>query len=310
MTNESYLTDDGNAWERRVKTWLRLRYPGGLFEEVPAEHHGDFGIEGFSRDGIAYQCYAPRAPLRPKELYENQRKKINDDIGKFIKNKDELLKLFGSLLIGSWWLVVPEHRSSKLVQHASEKALLVRGECLPYVKDDFHIHIATGEDFAVEREAAVRKGVEALQLEEIEVDVTEIQDWADRNDEFVKTLDRKIRVYSGENRASKVQDLRDKWIESFITAENTLNKMRTKYPDIWEEFRGLRKRKEKGLFTKYSVNAAAYEVLTQTMVDLRVEIEKQLPNIPSEKAEGLSMGTVAEWLYRCPLDFPDASIQK
>ena len=59
MMIDPYLGDDGTTWERRVKTWLRLRYPGGDFEEVPADHGGDWGIEGFSRDGIAYQCYAP-----------------------------------------------------------------------------------------------------------------------------------------------------------------------------------------------------------------------------------------------------------
>jgi hypothetical protein len=310
MISESYLLDDGNAWERRVKVWLRLRYPGGMFEEVPAEHHGDFGVEGFSRDGIAYQCYAPRGPLKPKELYENQKNKINTDISKFINNKEDLLKLFGSLLIGSWWLVVPTHRSGKLVQHATEKALLVRGECLPYVKEDFHIHIATGEDFAVERQAAIRKGVEALQLEDTEVADAEVQDWADKNDAFVKVLDKKIRAYSGEIRTTKVQELRDKWIESFITAENILNKMQTKYQDVWEEFRALKKRKEKRLFAQYAVNAAAYEVLAQTIKELRVEIENKLPNLNSDRAEELSLGTVAEWLHQCPLDFPDASNEK
>jgi hypothetical protein len=307
MTTESYLSDDGNAWERRVKIWLRLRYPGGLFEEVPAEHHGDYGVEGFSRDGIAYQCYAPKGRLRTKDLYENQRDKINKDINKFINNKDELLKLFGSVAISSWWLVVPEHKSSKLVQHATDKAAYVRSLGLPYVAKDFHIHIATAEDFAVERQAAIRKGVEALQLEETEVAEGEVQDWADKNDALVKVLDRKIRAYSGETRAAKIEELRDGWIESFIAAENTLKKMQRKYADVWEEFRALKKRKERVLFAKYSTHAAAHEVLAQTIGELRVEIENKVPNLSSEKVQELSLGTVAEWLHQCPLDFPNGS---
>ena len=125
MTEPSNL--DGNNWERRVKAWLRLRHPG-TFEEVPSDHHGDFGIEGFSRDGIAYQCYAQKSVLKTKDLYENQRNKITEDINKFINNSDELTKLFKDLKIHSWWLVVPEHKSGKLVQHASEKAALVRSK--------------------------------------------------------------------------------------------------------------------------------------------------------------------------------------
>src|SRR5690349_8707017 len=111
--SDPYITD-GATWERRVKGWLRLRYPGE-FEELPADHGGDFGIEGFSRDGIAYQCYAPKSRLKAKDLYENQRTKITEDINKFIKNSNNLSKVFKGLKIHSWWLVVPEHKSAKLV---------------------------------------------------------------------------------------------------------------------------------------------------------------------------------------------------
>jgi hypothetical protein len=310
MLTESYLADDGKTWERRVKTWLRLRYPGGKFEEVPAEHHGDFGIEGFSRDGIAYQCYAPQGRLKPKDLYENQRKKINDDIDKFIKNQKDLTKLFGPLVINSWWLVVPEHKSSKLVQHATEKAAMVRSLGLPYVSKDFHIHIATADEFEVERQAAIRKGLETLQLEDTEVDDSQVQDWADKNDEFVKVLDRKIRKYSGVTRTRTVERLRDGWIERFIAAENTLKRMQRKYADIWEDFRALKERKKKALFTKYSRRAAPHEVLKSTIEELKVEIEKKVPNLRDDKVEELSLGTVAEWLHQCPLDFPNGSTEE
>lgn len=303
--SDPYITDDGTTWERRVKAWLRLRYPG-TFEDVPADHHGDFGIEGFSRDGIAYQCYSPKGRLKTKDLYENQRKKITEDINKFIQNRVELAKLFKGLKIKSWWLVVPDHKSGKLVQHASEKAALVRSKNLPYVTDDFNIHIATGEEFEIERQAAIRKGVEALQIEDTEVAQSEIADWADQNDDLVQTLDRKIRAFSGETSPRKIEKLRNDWIESFIAAENALKKIQTSYPEIWEDFRALKKNKEKQLFVKYSTHAAAHEVLTETIGELRVEIENRVPNLPSDRAQELSLGTVAEWLHQCPLDFPDA----
>ena len=185
---------DGNEWERKVKHWLRLRYPDGSFEEVPAEHQGDFGIEGFSRDGIAYQCYAPKSALKVAELYENQRIKITTDIKKFIERRVELLKLFGDLKIKSWWLVVPEHRSAKLVQHATLKTREVLQANLPYVSPDFYIHIAVAEEFANERKAAIRKGVEKLHLQCDEVQPVHIQEWTGNNDAFITTLDKKIRA--------------------------------------------------------------------------------------------------------------------
>ena len=295
---------DGNDWERKVKHWLRLRYPDGRFEEVPAEHQGDFGIEGFSRDGIAYQCYAPNGPLKVGELYENQRTKITDDIKKFIERKAELLKLFGELKIKSWWLVVPQHRSGKLVQHASLKTQEVKLANLPYVTSDFYIHIAVPDDFAVEREAAIKKGIEALHLECEEVEPVHIQEWAGNNDAFTNKLDQKIKAYSGESVDEKVRSLRENWIGSFIKAENLLKKLEATYPVVWEDFRAVKQRRENKLFLKYNHDSAPSLVLQQTIDELKAELVVKVPNLDSGQAEDIAIGTVSEWLHRCPLNFP------
>lgn len=305
MAPTTYPEYDGNEWERRVKNWLRLRYPGGQFEEVPAEYLGDFGIEGFSRDGIAYQCYAPRGALKVKELYENQRIKITTDIGKFIERKAELTKLFGPLKIKSWWLVVPEHRSSKLVQHATSKAQEVTDANLPYVAPDFSIHIAVPADFAAEREAAIHKGIEALKLEEIEVTSLKIQEWADSNDEFVNKLDRKIKAYSRESRPERIRDIREKWIACFILAENMLKKLQLTYPGPWEELCAVKRRKENRLFLKYSGTRAGNDVLGEIIKELCSDILQRVPNLDPKHADDIAVGTVSEWLHRCPLNFPD-----
>jgi hypothetical protein len=295
---------DGNEWERKVKHWLRLRYPDGSFEEVPAAHHGDFGIEGFSRNGIAYQCYAPQSSLKVADLYENQRTKITDDIKKFIERKTELSRLFGNVVIKSWWLIVPQHRSGKLVQHATKKAKEVLQASLPYVSPDFYIHIATADDFAVEREAAIRKGVEALRLNCDDVHQAHIQEWAGNNDAFTNILDRKIKAYSGELLDEKVRELREQWIGSFIKAENLLKKLQATAPDIWEEFRGIKQRREGKLFLKYNKNSAPSQVLDQTIAELKSELVDKVPNLGSDQADDIAVGTVSEWLHRCPLNFP------
>jgi hypothetical protein len=295
---------DGNEWERKVKHWLRLRYPDGRFEEVPAAHHGDFGIEGFSRDGIAYQCYAPQSALKVAELYENQRIKITNDIKKFIERKDELSRLFGGVVIKSWWLIVPQHRSGKLVQHASAKAKEVMQANLSYVSPDFYIHIATADDFAAEREAAIRIGVEALQLDCEDVHPTHVQEWAGNNDAFTNKLDQKIKAYSGELEDTKLRNLRESWIASFIKAENLLKKLKATAPGVWEQFRGVKQRREDKLYLKYNRASAPSQVLDQTIVELKKELLDKVPNLGGDQAEDIAVGTVSEWLHRCPLNFP------
>jgi hypothetical protein len=81
--------------------------------------------------------------------------------------------------------------------------------------------------------------------------------------------------------------------------------MQIKYADIWEEFRSLKKQKERGLFARYSTHAAAHNVLVATIEELRTEIENKVPNLSSDKVQELSLGTIAGWLHQCPLDSPD-----
>jgi hypothetical protein len=305
MRFESKPERDGDQWERKVKFWLILRYPAGGFVEVPAEHGGDFGIEGFSRDGIAYQCYAPKSALKVKELYELQRIKINTDIGKFVKRAIDLEKLFGTLKIKAWWLVVPEHRSAKLIQYANGKAAEVRAAKLSYVGPEFCIHIADPTEFASEEKAALRAGIEELRLEEPQIAAAEVQEWADKNDDLVKQLDRKIQNYSGETHAEKIRYLRKQWIERFIAAENILQKLQQKSPSSWEEVDALKKHREKLLFIDYGNHLGGSEVLHTVIDQLKSSIADTVPNLARAHSEEIALGAVSEWLHRCPLDFPE-----
>lgn len=295
---------DGVPWERRVKQWLRLRYPHGEFEEVPADHQGDCGIEGFSRDGIAYQCYAPSVPMRVKELYESQRDKITEDIGKLIGKKTDLILLFGPLKLKSWWLVVPQHRSAKLVQHATKKTREVHEAQLPYIEASFYIHIANPDEFSIERKKAAESGLTQLNLHCATVLPEDVTIWSDTNDRLAATLDAKISAYSGEADKSKLKGLRDSWVEVFIRSENLLRSLKENAPAIWEQLRALKVHRENKLFLRYFKSTAPEEVLHRVISEVKEEVLQAAPNLGSMHAEDIAIGTVAEWLHRCPLDFP------
>src|SRR5580704_2897009 len=143
---------------------LRLHYGPGQFVDVPAKHGGDFGIEGFSRDGCAYQCYAAEEPLATNDLYEKQRDKITMDLFKFVKNRLHLIKLFTTTKISRWILMVPRFESTRLIQHAGKKAEEVRASNLPYVVVDFQVCVETDDLFAVERAALLKNGLTQVSL--------------------------------------------------------------------------------------------------------------------------------------------------
>jgi hypothetical protein len=60
---------EGNDWQEHVLTLLRSHYDPGQFQDVPDNHVGDFGIEGYSLDGCVYQCYAAQEPLSTNARY-------------------------------------------------------------------------------------------------------------------------------------------------------------------------------------------------------------------------------------------------
>lgn len=298
---------DGNEWEKRVKVWLRIRYSNGHFEEVPAGHGGDLGIEGFSRDGRAYQCYAPREPLKAGDLYENQRNKMHDDISKFIQNKADLARLFGTLTIESWWFVVPEHKSGKLVQYAAEKSKLVRDAQLSYIKPNFYIHVATGEDFVTEQQLAMRRGIETLRIEETEVALEEISEWADAQDDLIKKLDAKILRYTGPLDPVKLRDIRTDWLRLHICGKNVLANLQKNHPQLWEEVDRCKKFRRRILSTSYSVSTAPPAILQEAIDKIRSCILNKIPNIEELTLDALVHEAVSEWLLECPLDFPNGN---
>src|SRR5678815_4735884 len=104
MPKETHIWS-GDEWQERVCLWLSIRHRED-WVSVPDSHGGDFGIEGFTRSGLAYQCYAAHGLPNVADLYEKQRRKMTADIKKFCENCDELKKIFGTTKIKRWILVV------------------------------------------------------------------------------------------------------------------------------------------------------------------------------------------------------------
>lgn len=183
----------GQDWQQYVIRLLTLRYGFNLVE-VPDTGGGDRGVEAFSLDGAAYQCYAPQQLMKIGDLYKAQKKKIDDDIAKFIENKDDLEKIF-TARIRRWILVVPRLSSYRLNQHCKKKAAEVLAAKLPYVGDDFEVLVATEAHFPVEVEKLLSSGAVQLQLDGAgQVTSTDVDQWITGNSKFVQVIDGKLKA--------------------------------------------------------------------------------------------------------------------
>ncbi len=139
-------------WEKHIQRLLKNRYahPPGSYQEIADTVKGDCGIEGFSVDGTAYQCYAAQNWVSAEDLVRRQKNKITTDIGKFGKNEEELCEILGTTKIAFWNLVVPYWNNKDLKKHANVKAVEVREQNHKHVGKKFEISILTADDFEVE----------------------------------------------------------------------------------------------------------------------------------------------------------------
>jgi hypothetical protein len=304
----------GSVWQEtseefqdRVCELLRRRYINHDFCEIPDRHGGDRGLEGFSRDGCAYQCYAAEEPLTPDELYEKQRDKITRDIGKFVTNSADLQSIFHPTVIKRWILVVPRHESAKLLIHAGTKAGEVRDHNLPYVACDFTIHIETLEYFAVEAAQLLGAVRTQLRMDLETVTSTEIDSWQSQNNSLTNTLIGKLEKlpsYRCHNTAKQQQQVAG-LIKQFLVGQNLLHKLLIQYPEVYKKV-GRAKSDQENLLEAASLQTTTGQAHFQAqLASLSSSLTPILVGFDKNHVEQLVYESVTDWLVRCPLDFPE-----
>ncbi|MCW5827505.1 MAG: hypothetical protein KIT38_13260 [Gemmatimonadaceae bacterium] len=295
---------DGNEWERRVSTLLSLRYGAGGYQRVPAQHRGDAGIDGFSvSDGNCYQSYAPAQPLPVRDLYERQRDKITADINKFITNSARLSAILGTIRVRRWVLVVPEHSSADLIEHAATKTALVLASNLPYVADDFRVMIHTEADFAVESRTLSSSGVARVRTDASEPTSEQIDGYLSSESTALVNLRRKIAaLHSGEHNPTFAVTVRT-LVRAFLVGAAELAELQTNYPEVYSEVRAAVRRTEDRIMLQSLIDdRSAREFLRQTLESIERDVGDAAPAV-RHLTTRIAQQAIADMLMRCPLSF-------
>jgi hypothetical protein len=296
----------GEEWDEYVSRLLIRKYHTA-YQRVPAAHGGDLGIEGFSRDGRVYQCYAHQGQLRVADRYEKQRRKMTADIRKFVGNGTHICEIVGEMTIEEWVFVVPEHDSRHLNSHAAAKQELVREAGIACVSPDFRISIVTDDYFETERRELIAAGLGDLALQESEPSEDELQEWQGRNTPLVEEMERKLDKLHrlGVLTSDSVSSLQSKLIRDFVRGESVLETVRTDYPEIWEIFRRVKRTQEYKLEGASLLSESHLQRLRTAIEELEERITEAIPTLGDLERQWLTWSTVADWLMRCPLDFPE-----
>jgi hypothetical protein len=294
---------EGTAWQDFCVELLKIRYANHNLVEVPDRHNGDLGLEAFTHDGAAFQCYAAQEPLSTNALYAHQRDKLTKDLGKLKKNQVELRKMFDQVEIYRYVFLVPRHDSKELVIHAAAKAKEVRTWGLSFIRPDFAITVETDDHYALERDRMSSIPPQLVQTTPVAGQV--LSDWGNENPDLMQDGRRKlgnIGMQGGE-----LDTYLDQLSGMFLRGENGLADLRAKYPSAWSEVSRLKTDKESMLALTYPPGSMSSGMdVAKVAKDLAEEIVRD-GGVPHRLATEFAWSMVADWILRCPLDFPESA---
>lgn len=289
-------------WQQYCQELFAGRH-GASYQSVPDRVRGDWGIEGYTSDGIAYQCYAPEEPLSTKALYEQLRDKLTADIGKLCANAAHLVPLIHPSCVTCWILVTPRIEDKEILVHAAKKAFEVVERGLNGFAGDFYIRVHTLQDFVPER----RHLGEMLTLQAPLVDAGPDEDvdrFAETSELDVEQLDSKLRALLAGHPESDVRVLRGQFLRHYIEGDQLDGWFRRAHPPLWERWDQARRRTTGTLRTDALTTPDGPKPRLERITrELEVAAGRTLEGVQVGVAKQLALGTIAGWLLDCPLDF-------
>jgi len=294
-------TDPGEDFEEMCWGLLRRRYPIPDLVRLPAALGGDGGIEGFSKDGIAYQCFADRESLNLRHRTDKQKQKITRDTLKLKKNAKKLEAVLDGLLIDNYVLLVPEFHAAELVAHAVHRAEAVRGFGLGFIGADFAISIKVPQDYPAELKAAEIDGAASPLLPDPAVGEADVELFGDRKPDLISVLEAKLERLEGDSPARRV--LRDELVRRFLVKEELMDGLRD-WPETWEAVERRRQLRQEALKIQNQLDhAAPNERITALIDSYQTDLKENVAGLPDPDAQRIASGQVGDWLMRCPLSF-------
>jgi hypothetical protein len=287
-------------WQSHCDLLLNLHYQFD-YQRVPDSVRGDLGIEGYSRDGCLYQCYAAEPGLTHKQLYERQRDKMTVDLGKLVDNAADLEKLLGGLTIRRWVFLVPRFEGRDVLVHAGAKSADIRGRALAFVSEDFQVVVTDDSRFAAEKARLGDPDTFRLSLSVAEPAEEDLTRWEEGQSTLLDNLTRKLNLMS--NLSSEREALRRQVIRHYLQIQSLDASLNVSYTGLWLRLNSLRSSIEATLPGDVLLRQEApMSVTKQLVADYAARVERDCPLLVLQ-SRLIAWGVVASWLLECNLDF-------
>ena len=306
---------DGKSWEELCISCYRMRYTNEHFHEIPANYRGDGGIEGFTKSGVVIQCYCPNDPnLSHKDLYENQRTKVTDDINKLLDVKNgELLKSMGVPQIREWHFIVPEYKDRRILQHVEKKKKLVlekikeKNDLYDYISEEFEISIKVASDFRAEIYSLVRDQTTNVKLN-LAIREEKPANWSECENDKIENVRRKVIAINPKLKLNEdsLNDFIDMYMNAYIQGVELLKNIGNSFPDLRKDILDFANEYKKEvrmqtlLNDDHKLNSKLFKEIGNEFED---KISKQIKYLDTISILQLKQKLIAGWLADCSMEF-------
>lgn len=298
---------DGGTWEELCQQVFKRKYQAEDYQQMPASP-GDYGLEGFTlNSGWGFQCYCPSKHYNRKELYEKQRDKVTEDLGKLKTYKDDIQKRLGATKLSRWIFVTPEFDKNDLLAHARVKEVEVRSWSLPFLTEDFTVLLYDGDSFLVEINEIRSAAGEALIFDDAAPLLAEL---IGDQETYEQNVQRKTEARLEEKRDSanfeyKVQQLKQRTLESFLESEGFFRRIADSAPVSYVRLVRLINEYENHVAdVSMTWSGTPEDLTTQVREGLERRINSELsPEFDETNASKVARLMIARWLAICELDY-------
>jgi hypothetical protein len=121
-----------------------------------------------------------------------------------------------------------------------------------------------------------------------------------------KRIDEKLaRAYGLAATAVQVAQKRAAYVKAHLYRENALDQLRQNHSVLWERAFQSLEAEETRLIAVGASSTLPAEQLQDSTKRIEESLTKALPTLSPGLVTQIALGTVSDWLIRCPLDFPD-----
>lgn len=294
----------GEDWENICEICLQEKFKDENFNTVPATTQGDWGLDGYTRTGIIFQCYNPKEETTSSDLHGKLRDKINTDLKKIEEYQKDIKILMDGVKIKKWILLTYRIPNKAIHIYAKRKEDEYRNKNLEILDENFIVSV---QPFSfIQHQFSQMKLSKKLSY--INENITYDEELEKKLDsDYLENLDRKLR-YLYKNKENKIQHLKQNYILQYFRGIEIFIKLQEDLPEDCQKYMDLIKTVEIGLSEKILLADEGKE--KETFLKIKEDLENRIKenfseNYESQVLDKLRDYQISFWLLHCPLNFED-----